>query len=450
MKRKMNLLMTAIVMLLIAPSCSKEDGMRDEMAKINLSISNMTTRGAVIPTDTNDPKITKIRVIVFADHAVSANRVFGESELSKLQIAARVGKDRDVYVIANEASAISSELDRVILRKDLDRIMQPQSTDSDFEKMYLGEAHNVEIKGTGGSSVGINLIRAYAKLTLNIKKGGRAADDDIEITKVVIGRNNSRASLFPSEKITKSDQVRTLQSAIKIDNGSSKSVISEDNPIYLYENVFTDSTGRAPLITVYARYNGATVTYTANINAEGSVGTDAGKYTIQRNHHYLLNATISKIGSFDGMAMETEVADWVPVSSDITVYNPFIVAYNGQELNKTTDQEGLSEDHPIILEQNATFQFTIKIKGPEEINTKKPGPSKWKVMLTDGNNFEIVEGATGLADGKTPTTIKVRAKSQAAAMSRKMALFFTVNGQLVKDKETSTDTFYIYFKQNTY
>ena len=178
--------------------------------------------------------------------------------------------------------------------------------------------------------------------------------------------------------------------------------------LYTYESLDSDTTGHAPILTIEALYNGVPTTYTAYVNDKTSNANH--HYALQRNHHYQLTGTITKIGAHNALLLKTEVLPWDVETSEKKLEVPKIVS--------------LSPDPTATyyVTDTEVAEFKVKISSSSD-------PSKWRATLTNALDFrfDITGGSVreGLADGTTEYTVRVIATKPAGVNLRCTQLLFT-------------------------
>ena len=256
----------------------------------------------------------------------------------------------------------------------------------------------------------IDLIKTRAKITLDFKQA-TPADDQVIIRSVSISRLPKTSMLLTPNPYSLGDTwIYTKDEDATLVNNAAPTSYIADKTLYTYENIgsVTDSTDRAPILTVQALYNGVPTTYTAYVNDETS---DADHhYALHRNHHYQLTGTITKIGAHNALLLTTRVLPWEVEKTDEQLENPKIVSLSPdpKEIYYVTDTEAV--------------EFRVKISSSSD-------PSKWRATLTNALDFKLVveDGVVreGLADGTTEYTVRVIATKPAGASLRCTHLLFT-------------------------
>ena len=414
----LTLLLALSALLLTALSGCKRSELREtlESATVQLSIPTMTLRGGELLVE--DLPVKTIRILVFnqTGGALDVQKSFTNptDDLSDwLRVEAHEG-EKDIYVIANESPAMSDALNKIVFKQDLLSMaipdVDPSSATEPQPILMIGKGRATLFKNQNVQAE-IDLVKTRAKITLDLLQKTEA-DDQVIIRSVSIDRLPKTSMLLTPTPYSLGDTwIYTKDGdATLVNNAATPYAYIPDKTLYTYENIgsVTDSTDRAPILTVQALYNGVPTTYTAYVNDETS---DADHhYALHRNHHYQLTGTITKIGAHNALLLTTRVLPWEVEKTDEQLENPKIVSLSPdpKEIYYVTDTEAV--------------EFRVKISSSSD-------PSKWRATLTNALDFrfDITGGAVreGLADGTTEYTVRVIATKSAGANLRCTQLLFT-------------------------
>lgn len=414
----LTLLLALSALLLTALSGCKRSELREtlESATVQLSIPTMTLRGGELLVE--DLPVKTIRILVFnqTGGALDVQKSFTNptDDLSDwLRVEAHEG-EKDIYVIANESPAMSDALNKIVFKQDLLSMaipdVDPSSATEPQPILMIGKGRATLFKNQNVQAE-IDLVKTRAKITLDLLQKTEA-DDQVIIRSVSIDRLPKTSMLLTPTPYSLGDTwIYTKDGdATLVNNAATPYAYIPDKTLYTYENIgsVTDSTDRAPILTVQALYNGVPTTYTAYVNDETS---DADHhYALHRNHHYQLTGTITKIGAHNALLLTTRVLPWEVEKTDEQLENPKIVSLSPdpKEIYYVTDTEAV--------------EFRVKISSSSD-------PSKWRATLTNALDFKLVveDGVVreGLADGTTEYTVRVIATKPAGASLRCTHLLFT-------------------------
>ncbi len=406
------LLALSALLLTVLSGCKRSE-LREtlEPATVQLSIPAMTLRGGQLLVE--DLPVQTIRILVFnkAGGALDVQKSFSTpTDLSDwLRVKAHEG-EKEIYVIANESPAMSDALNKIVFKRDLLSMAIPETDPSSVTGpkpiLMTGQGTATLLKDQNVKAE-INLIKTRAKITLDLKQE-TATDDQIIIRSVSISRLPKTSMLLtPASYHLGETWIYSKAGATTLANNATTTYIP-DKTLYTYESLDSDTTGHAPILTVEALYNGVPTTYTAYVNDKTSNANH--HYALQRNHHYQLTGTITKIGVHNALLLKTEVLPWDVETSEKKLEVPKIVS--------------LSPDPTATyyVTDTEAAEFKVKISSSSD-------PSKWRATLTNALDFrfDITGGAVreGLADGTTEYTIRVIATKPAGVNQRCTQLLFT-------------------------
>lgn len=410
-------LLALSALFLTALSGCKRSDLREtlEPATVQLSIPTMTLRGEQLFVEEDLP-VQTIRILVFnqTGGALDVQKSFTTpTDLSDwLRVEAHEGA-KDIYVIANESSAMNTDLNKVIFKQDLLRMAIPDKDPSNATKpqpiLMTGQG-TATLKKDQKNEVTIALVRSRAKITLDLKQK-TPADDQIIIRSVSIDRLPQTSMLFTPDPYHLGDTwIYTKEETATLVNNEAATSYIPDKTLYTYESLDNakDIVNRAPRLLVTALYNGVPTTYTAYINDATS---DADHhYALHRNCHYQLTGTITKIGEHNALVLTTKVMPWDVEESEKKLEIPKIVSI------KPTPKE------TYYVTDTEVAEFKVKISSSTD-------PSKWRATLTNALDFkfDITGDAVreGLADGTKEYIVRVIATKPAGANLRTTQLLFT-------------------------
>ncbi|WP_081966643.1 fimbrial protein [Porphyromonas crevioricanis] len=422
---------SALILLLgflwIGVACNKEAsiGGSDKEGNLSLRISGIELRdGGGLFAD--DARITSLRIMVFSPAGLDVQKHFKAAELSEtMTIKAHVGSDRTIYVIANEPAAITPQLDDVLFYSDLNAIQPIETAQTqEIPLLMTGKQTGVTIAEDNSSSISVTLQRVVAKISLEIKKETNSNTDEVTITSLAIQRNAKTGTLFAASPLGAYDPALGLWNWEKNYNGTHLSLTGEfqsvmDNGcIYVYENpgiIVADTTDRASRLEVKALFNGIPTTYRAYINDETTSADH--HYSILRNHHYKVSATISKLGETNVLLLSTKVLPWNVEDVNFDFVKPYLVSIDPE--SALTEEQEVSQSSPLVLR--------VKIKAATH--------SRWKATLSNGLDFGFKEEgdfvSEGDADGETEYSLKILPLKAPGGGVRRTTLSFAVGGNKV-------------------
>ncbi|OWP29661.1 fimbrial assembly protein [Porphyromonas gingivalis] len=418
-------LLLLLLLTMGAVACTKEDNpdqpTSDEVATVKMSLDDVEMRDGDLYS--GEDLIKKVRIFVFREGlnglwVLDRQKLFasGQSDFQNpFTISAHAGP-RQIYVIANEPDALTTKLDKILFKKELEDMQAPDVNGPIAQPFTMTGMATATLNPQGTVQANISLNRIAAKITLDIKQV-TPGSDVIKITKVQILRNAKNSRLL--EGTNKPTGYWNWENAYDLpltNNGSTQSIIPASAPLYVYENIGSgsdsDSSGRATQLVVEALYNGIKTRYYAYVNDKTT--TADHHYSIHRNHHYKLDGTITKMGEFSSLLLTTTVLPWTVENLNYGFLVPYVAEINPHEV--------IMQDNVVTFENS--LSFTVKIKGRDG--------SRWKATLDNGLEFGFDSGSAieGDADGISVYTIKVKALKP-IGIQRRANLFFTVDGKKV-------------------
>ena len=407
------LLALSALLLTVLSGCKRSE-LREtlEPATVQLSIPSMTLRGGQLLVE--DLPVQTIRILVFnkAGGALDAQQSFSTpTNLSDwLRVKAHEG-EKDIYVIANESPAMSDALNKIVFKQDLLGMAIPETDPSSVTDpkpiLMIGQG-TATLLTNQNVKAEIDLVKTRAKITLDLKQE-TATDDEIIIRSVSISRLPKTSMLLtPNPYSLGATWIYSKAEKVTLVNNAEATSYIADKTLYTYESLDSDTAGHAPILTIEALYNGVPTTYTAYVNDKTSNANH--HYALQRNHHYQLTGTITKIGVHNALLLKTEVLPWDVETSEKKLEVPKIVS--------------LSPDPTATyyVTDTEAAEFKVKISSSSD-------PSKWRATLTNALDFrfDITGGSVreGLADGTTEYTVRVIATKPAGVNLRCTQLLFT-------------------------
>ena len=406
------LLALSALLLTVLSGCQRSE-LREtlEPATVQLSVPTMTLRGGQLLVE--DLPVQTIRILVFnqAGGALDVQKSFSTpTDLSDwLRVEAHEGA-KEIYVIANESPAMSDALNKIVFKQDLLRMAIPETDPSSVTDskpiLMIGQGTATLLKDQNVKAE-IDLIKTRAKITLDLKQE-TATDDQVIIRSVSISRLPKASMLLtPASYHLGETWIYSKAGETTLANNATTTYIP-DKTLYTYESLDSDTTGHAPILTIEALYNGVPTTYTAYVN--DATSDSDHHYALQRNHHYQLTGTITKIGAHNALVLQTKVLPWEVEASEKRLEVPKIVS--------------LSPDPTATyyVTDTEVAEFQVKISSSSD-------PSKWRATLTNALDFrfDITGGAVreGFADGTTEYTVRVIATKPAGTNQRCTRLLFT-------------------------
>lgn len=382
----------AILLLLIPgilSSCLKDElTQTEERGLIIMSLDGVTTRAAGDTINSGDAVITKVRVFVFVGQMLEVNKVFtvGDSTfINPFVLNVKTGP-KTVYVVANERSGMTTDLNNVTTQQQLKNIVTPQTDPGSLPfatPLTMVGSKEVVVMPTvdpdNPTEVTVALTRLMARVNLRLIKGDTPAD--IIIKSVRLLRGTTKSALIEGQPVpgqvygnniyTGAGEYELTTSGVDAWTGAT--------PMYLYENPGSvlDTANRATYLVIEARYNGVNTRYQAYVNDSTATSTSAGynphPYAIKRNHMYNIEATISNIGEFDGLTLSTFVMPWNKLESALT--------YDRIYETSLDPQPTLENKNYYVTQKTDSITFTFTITNPYG--------AAWTPQFTNPDYFDV-------------------------------------------------------------
>ena len=364
-------LLLLLLLTMGAVACTKEDNpdqpTSDEVATVKMSLDDVEMRGGDLYS--GEDLIKKVRIFVFREGlnglwVLDRQKLFasGQSDFQNpFTISAHAGP-RQIYVIANEPDALTTKLDKILFKKELEDMQAPDVNGPIAQPFTMTGMATATLNPQGTVQANISLNRIAAKITLDIKQV-TPGSDVIKITKVQILRNAKNSRLLEGSTSNPTGYWNWANACdLPLTNdGSTQSIIQASAPLYVYENIGSDSSGRATQLVVEALYNGIKTRYYAYVNDKTTTANH--HYSIHRNHHYKLDGTITKMGEFSSLLLTTTVLPWTVENLDYGFLVPYVAEINPHAV--------ITQDNVVTFENS--LSFTVRIKGRDG--------SRWKATL---------------------------------------------------------------------
>lgn len=404
-----------------------------ELATLELSLPGVVLRGE--PHATPDALLNTIRVMVFDKQSgvLETQRYFtsGEQEFQMpFSVEAHKGAKK-IYVIANEPNSLTTSLSKVIFEDDLQKLYLPTIEKSIEPPLpMMGMVESTLKKKDGKQTVEVLLTRVVAQISLSVQQKIPEGDELI-LKEAQINHLPKHSMLFSPDRdrhqLGESWTYTITKDVVLRDATTNQMGLIPYIPartLYVYENLGTKANHehRQPQLKLTALYNGVQTTYEAYINEEdgNQLSVREAYYTIQRNHHYHVDATITKIGDHTTLQLQTKVLPWDKEASEVDLFVPELVSLIPQP-------EGGKSVYTIQGEQ--ALELKVKIKSAQK--------GIWRASLTNTLDFafklstgqSIVEG---IANGESEYTITITPVKPAGNQPRATDLVFTVDYEEVK------------------
>lgn len=415
-----------VAALFFGTACSSDNlSEPQEPAVIALSMPDIATRGGNLFA--GDEMITKIRVYVCSGTIVQNMRVYNTGEdafNNPFRIQTTTGL-KTVYVIANEPNDLSATLDGITTLSELNAVVTSVSSGPLATPLTMVGSESVNVVSVPApdnpTQVTVSLTRLAAQIKLKIKKG-ESSTANIVLKSVQLFRGAAKSTLIEAQPVigqTYWKHKYTGQGEVQL-NTAGVDAWTGATPMYLYENTgsIADTTGRATYLIIDARYNNVDTRYQAYINDENSNAVDH-KYSIKRNHQYVLTATINNIGEFDGLTLNTYVLPWNKLSSEVVFNRTFTIS----------PQPTVSNHTYTVNNSTDIVTFTFKLTNPIGAN--------WSAHLSNPTEFEFSTAAGAVSSGGLGIeyTISIKPRNPQGNTVRTTEFYIIVGGENYTNSE---------------
>ena len=376
MKRagKIKYVLTAMMLMLLlsVPGCISEDCPECYEAETGTLVLSLKSRG-VSPRAgdlfTGDDVISRVRIIVFTGAAVEHNQLYesGQDAFDNPITVVLATGQKSLYVVANEADALSAALDGVGSAAELTSLMANEISSALTPPLLMvGSEDDLDLVA-GVNNETITLTRAAAKINIQLKKG---VDEPVTISRISLLSNTIKTTLWEDVGVTFTQGYWDYNGGVSLT--LSKTEWSSAHTVYVYENLGNSSTSKtnATQLEIEGTFNGLPATYRVYVNENvdddnptpGNPGSsetnpDDHFYNIKRNHVYNITGTISGLGQFDGITIYTDVEEWEGVEKDYFVGYGYTVEVDGKEVTVSNHDKDCPP-HEITLKTLGSFTFS--------------------------------------------------------------------------------------------
>ncbi|NDV66883.1 hypothetical protein [Bacteroides sp. 224] len=422
--------------LLLFSSCGNES---EEQAVMPLEEVYMN-----ISTRILDPSMTKVRIIVADELSgqilLNEYPVQPEESTGEYKLSVRTGQ-LNFYVILNEPITLTSQLSGIkhhsaisVLKLNGVDLPSEEPIDDSSEQTNLPAMGMVKalvrasgsIPGAGEASIdggvswsntlNIDLQRLAAKVTLALRKK-TLKQDMIIVNKVSLTHIPYYEYLLPKA-------YAALQFESPLVYNTAALSFTEDTEYYtkvftdyiIPEYIPTDPANKemALCVKVEAKYNQRNVVYYIPVRAD----LDVEDYSIKRNNHYLLKATLTTVGETTFVPeISYQVANWSDVIMESEFLEETAITFSRRWGNTAITDTDIHIGNNEYLE----FYFTLS----------RPKGSTWAATLTNGIDFmfDETDGAvsSGIAREGYEYKIRIKPRRETQLNGIKTDFYITVN-----------------------
>ena len=429
----LHLLLIFTLVLVLITGCTKEE---TRVSGSNTELAIKVNSRAVIGETLNEVTIKSIRIVIInpeIGNYIVINRLINHSNEQPDDFVFHLKEGRyKICVIANETEAMATSLATIAKLSDLDAVTV--STPTQESDLVLFQAVDImlrplssvpeqaQVSVDGGINwvsppvVNANLERVASKISLSIKKK-TGNGDKFDIKKVELINLATNSHLLPDHAYT-----GELNTEAPFESPSVVSFINdnETKPVFMNHIVpeyllpspsSPDNAAALVIIADYTQTGGTTkeVTYMVPV-----LGKDATNYSLKRNCHYNITATITQSAeTFFILNIEYEVQPWTYVGNGS--FEAGAVTFSGK-WEDDTDMTGNS----IAVSNNTsvTYEFTLNF----------PPGATWMAQLTNFQDFDFDMNNNGIRTGTAAEGVvnKIRVRPHAAVLTNDITTEFYI------------------------
>lgn len=410
----------------------EEDSLR-ERVKLDLVLSHANLRSPALNTgDANaEDDVHHVRIYIFDNAGFLEKKVAFAAGTDDFQNPFRVADvvtgTKTVYVVANlpdpavgdAPSRLYTELEAVRRIEEMEVVYHQADESSAAAPFLMMGSGTINVQKNATNRVNVDLQRLVAKVSLSLSKKLTAinAADVIQLTAVSLYRAAKSMPLLPTATAESPrpfwHKRYTLALPLTLSTTSHTMQWEGADALYLLENLGTaaDTTDRVTYLVIEALYNGVPTRYRAYIN-DASSNADH-HFSVKRNHHYMISASISSIGEYDGLTLRTQVVDWNFVSWPVLFKRVYSIKHHPSG-DVPTEASHTWE----VTTEDTKQQFKFKLENPQNV--------AWMANLSNALDFKIESGEIGTTDQEVIITI-VPTKPMTST-PRRTEFFISVDG----------------------
>lgn len=431
-----HLLSAFSLLLVLMISCTKEQILESDNGP---QLAFRVSTRAVIGGSVDGVTIRSVRVLIvdpnLGNNLIVVNMLIdSQNEQSdSFVFKLRQGRYR-ICVVANETEAMKPALAAAGKQSDLDAITVITPTEERDLVLYQvvdlilrplsSDPQQAEVSTDSGTSwtsspvVTVALERVAAKISLAIKKMTTDSGDKFNIKKVELVNLASESHLVPGTPYAGAlhSQVPFNGTPVSFVNNNETKPVFRDYivPEYLLSAPVTSDDAAALVITAAYTESGKEsrdVVYTVPV-----LGQNALDYSLKRNCHYNILATITKTAeSAFSLIIKYEVLKWVDAGDGS--FEAGAVTFSGIWEDNTDAAEDM-----IYVSNNTSVTYEFILSFP-------PG-AVWTAQLTNTQDFDFDLNNSGVRQGVTAagviSKIKIRPRAAVSANDVTSEFYITV------------------------
>lgn len=277
---------------------------------------------------------------------------------------------------------------------------------------------------TWSPSLEVKLKRLASKISFHIRKNTENENDILNIQKIEI-INIPVYSHLLKQSYTDPDllTLTPYNNVPGVTLTENADISQTDNYTTIFENLITpeyilaeNTIDNAIIIKLQVNYNNEkTVSYQIPIKT-GESGTD---YSLERNKHYIIKATIASEGELIYMPeVRYQIADWNDAGGDISFVEDSLIDYTAGWVENTNIVE-----RNIHVANNEYAEYNFKLSNPSG--------ALWSATITNPIDFifDNTDGAVSYGIGNSEKTykIRIRPRREVSQNNIKTEFYITIN-----------------------
>lgn len=371
----------------------------------------------------------------------------------KYNIKVQTGK-LNFYILANEPARLTPTLNALTHQMQLQNMQLQYSELPANEEAYqndratnlpameiisaevrsvqTGNTLSCEITTDNGStwnsSLVINLKRLASKISLHLRKNTENENAVLTIQKVEIINIPVYSYLLKQSytapdllTLTAYDEISGLALTENADLSQTNNYTTVFENTITPEYILADNTiDNAVIVRLQVNYNNEkTVSYQIPVKT----GESGSNYSLERNTHYIIKATITSEGELIFMPeVKYEIADWNDAGGDISFVENHLINYTASWVANTN-----IVDRNVYVENNEYAEYNFKLS--------YPSGALWSATITNPIDFILddTDGAvsSGIADSEKTYKIRICPRRHDVSVSNvKTEFYITINNGL--------------------
>ncbi len=277
---------------------------------------------------------------------------------------------------------------------------------------------------TWSPSLEVKLKRLASKISFHIRKNTENENDILNVQKIEI-INIPLYSHLLKQSYTDPDllTLTPYNNVPGVALTENADISQTDNYTTIFENLITpeyilaeNTIDNAVIIKLQVNYNNEkTVSYQIPIKT----GESAANYSLERNKHHIIKATIASEGELIYMPeVRYQIADWNDAGGDISFVEDSLIDYTAGWVENTNIVE-----RNIHVANNEYVEYNFKLSNPSG--------ALWSATITNPIDFifDNINGAvsSGIGNSEKTYKIRIRPRREVSQNNIKTEFYITIN-----------------------